>query len=516
MFHRLFATTLGLILITLLASCGDSRVHAPPPPTSAPTAVVVADADGSTSPDDPATLPGDAERGKGLFHGEIAHENDAFVACNTCHYVEENQGVLVGPNMAGLADRAGERIPGTPATEYLHNSIAVHDDYIVEGFDEGVMLSIVGDDFINILEPEDFDDLVAYLMTLTADAEGDNEAGGAAVAAAEETPTLAAGDDLPVDASGMIAADAGYQFQPPEGWHTGEFTVTIVTRPPEASYTSGPVITMRQDLIENLNIPNEKPTKITSTVELLDLLLTNFEEETGLISLEEVQDTEIGGAPARVARFQGRGFGDLDVDDVAGRVAFAVVDEEEVFVMLGLATPPENWTIDDAFDTMLASITFDDGGQPTSQRPTGEAAIGDIAIQPHFHDVHPYHVEPVISREIAIPEAVLLNANEEEDAEDAETGERDRDKGPRFACVHCHITHDIEMLHDSNPSCNTCHNGTPYQRHCVDCHSIHSVVIPHEINNPGCETCHAQGIPNPGVNVQSTLVTFMAYLFHEI
>ena len=509
-----FTTTLGLVLIILLASCGDSRVHAPPPPTAAPTAVAVADADGNTSSDDPAALNGDAERGKGLFHGEIAHENDAFVPCNTCHYAKESQGVLVGPNMAGVADRAGERIPGTPATEYLHNSIAVHDDYIVEGFDEGVMISIVGDDFINILEPEDFDNLVAYLMTLTADAESAGE--GEAVAAAEEAPPLADGTDLPAGASGMITADAGYQFQPPEGWHTGGFTATIVTRPPEASYTSGPVITMRQDVIKNLNIPNEKPTKITSTVELLDLLVTNFEEETGLLTLEEVADTEIGGAPARVATFQGRGFGDLDVDDVAGKVAFAVVDEEHVFVMLGLATPPEHWAIGDAFDTMLASITFDNGEQSTSQRPTGDAAVGDIAIRPHLHDVHPYHVEPVISKEIAIPAAVLLNAEDAADAEDAKTGERDRDKGPRFACVHCHITHDIEMLHDSNPSCKTCHSGTPYQRHCVDCHSIHSVVIPHEINNPGCETCHAQGIPNPGVDVQTTLVTFMAYLFHEI
>ncbi len=61
-----------------------------------------------------------------------------------------------GPSQAGLATRAETRVPGQTAEEYIRNSIVNPNDYIVEGFAEGVMYQNYGTD----LTPEQIDDLV--------------------------------------------------------------------------------------------------------------------------------------------------------------------------------------------------------------------------------------------------------------------------------------------------------------------------------------------------------------------
>ncbi|MBL8119156.1 MAG: cytochrome c [Anaerolineae bacterium] len=85
--------------------------------------------------------------------------------CSTCHSLEADV-TIVGPSLAGVATRAGERIPGESAEEYLRISIIKPGVYIVPGF-EDVMQKNFGD----VLTSEQINDLIAFLMTLTSEVE---------------------------------------------------------------------------------------------------------------------------------------------------------------------------------------------------------------------------------------------------------------------------------------------------------------------------------------------------------
>lgn len=101
---------------------------------------------------------GDPEAGKALFHQTSIREAPA---CSTCHSIESGK-VIVGPSLAGIASRAGERKAGMSAEAYLRESILDPNAYVVEGFSEGVMFQ----KFKDVLTEEEINDLVAYLLTL--------------------------------------------------------------------------------------------------------------------------------------------------------------------------------------------------------------------------------------------------------------------------------------------------------------------------------------------------------------
>lgn len=98
--------------------------------------------------------------GRALFNGE--RQIAAFVPCSTCHYVERHQGVLLGPNMDGLGKRAGNRVPGVTAEEYLYQAIRDPDAYVVDGFPPHTMNQAYDDR----LTDEQIDHIIAYLLTL--------------------------------------------------------------------------------------------------------------------------------------------------------------------------------------------------------------------------------------------------------------------------------------------------------------------------------------------------------------
>jgi mono/diheme cytochrome c family protein len=119
-----------LFLLLLLAACTGEKASKPVP-----------------TPD----LSKAEGRGEVLF---VTH-------CATCHAVKGDR-KIVGPSLAGIAIRAGERVPGENAEVYLYESILSPDTYLVEGFVEGSMKQ----DFASVLTTENVDDLIAYLMTL--------------------------------------------------------------------------------------------------------------------------------------------------------------------------------------------------------------------------------------------------------------------------------------------------------------------------------------------------------------
>jgi len=80
--------------------------------------------------------------------------------CASCHALEPEV-VIVGPSLAGIAGRAGQRMAGLDARQYILTSVLRPEAHLVEGFDN-LMPSTLAKD----LTGEELDTLTAYLLTL--------------------------------------------------------------------------------------------------------------------------------------------------------------------------------------------------------------------------------------------------------------------------------------------------------------------------------------------------------------
>ncbi|MDW8319326.1 MAG: cytochrome c [Anaerolineae bacterium] len=109
----------------LLAACGST-------PTPAPT----------------PTLPPELALGKRVFE---AH-------CAACHSLAPDV-TLVGPSLAGIAQRGATRVDGLDARGYLYTSILRPGAYLVPGFQD-LMPSTLG----KALSGEELDAVVAFLL----------------------------------------------------------------------------------------------------------------------------------------------------------------------------------------------------------------------------------------------------------------------------------------------------------------------------------------------------------------
>jgi hypothetical protein len=82
--------------------------------------------------------------------------------CATCHNGPDSTAQFgVGPNLAGLASRAGERREGLSAREYVVESILAPDAYTVPGYATSGEMS--GMPMLNVSSAE-VDALVSYLL----------------------------------------------------------------------------------------------------------------------------------------------------------------------------------------------------------------------------------------------------------------------------------------------------------------------------------------------------------------
>ena len=112
----------------------------------------------------PALPPGDAQRGRALF-SQASIRNSS--GCVQCHSLAKDA-VIVGPSLNGVADRAERSVKAstyrgtaTSAEEFLRESITRPDAIISPGFAHSVM-----PDWLTVLDEQQIQDLVAYLMTL--------------------------------------------------------------------------------------------------------------------------------------------------------------------------------------------------------------------------------------------------------------------------------------------------------------------------------------------------------------
>ena len=135
MLKKTYGVLVLVIVLGLVAACGGGGAD-----TAATTGSATA---------------GNAANGETLFKQALIGKNPG---CATCHSVDGKP--LVGPTLQGVATRAGTRVSGETADQYLHKSMVDPNAFVVEGFVPGVMLSYKD------LTEQQLNDLVAYLQTL--------------------------------------------------------------------------------------------------------------------------------------------------------------------------------------------------------------------------------------------------------------------------------------------------------------------------------------------------------------
>lgn len=121
-----------------------------PAPTATPSAE-----DGEASAPEPQNV-GDPQQGQQLFNNLEGEQ-----ACSECHVVRGGGGGI-GPSLADLPAEAGNRVEGLSAEEYTRQSILHPNEYILEGYADGVMPTT----YSEILSEQQVNDLVAYLLSL--------------------------------------------------------------------------------------------------------------------------------------------------------------------------------------------------------------------------------------------------------------------------------------------------------------------------------------------------------------
>ena len=110
----------------------------------------------ATTTTEPVIEPaGNASVGETIFHDG----KGSAPACVNCHAAEPGPFAL-GPVMTGISERAGSRIEGMSAEDYLHQSILQPGEFIVPGF-RPMMPPTYGEN----LTEQDIEDIIAYLMT---------------------------------------------------------------------------------------------------------------------------------------------------------------------------------------------------------------------------------------------------------------------------------------------------------------------------------------------------------------
>lgn len=109
----------------------------------------------------------DGQSERPVIHGDAARGEDIFIhgvngspPCVTCH-ARTPGAFTIGPVLQGVGERAGTRIAGTSAEDYLRQSILDPAAYLVPGF-----RNIMYNRFAEVFDDQDVADLIAYLLTL--------------------------------------------------------------------------------------------------------------------------------------------------------------------------------------------------------------------------------------------------------------------------------------------------------------------------------------------------------------
>jgi hypothetical protein len=196
MFKRFLAKspplTLLLAFLLIASACGQSTqpptaTMAPPPtaeptstpmptatstPTSTPKQTAMPEPTAITSPEanlgeeasiDPLEI-GDPDRGRDIvWTGGGVMREGCGPACHSFDGIDmlDYNGDPAAPSLLGISTRAGTRVNGMSAVDYIRQSIIDPEAYIVEGY--GYHRMPVG--FEYVLSEKDINNLIAFLLT---------------------------------------------------------------------------------------------------------------------------------------------------------------------------------------------------------------------------------------------------------------------------------------------------------------------------------------------------------------
>ena len=130
---------LCLLALVLLAACGGGEAAA------------------SVDPHD----IGDPENGRLIFE----NGNDVVTECALCHTLdgvdtEQANGRRRVPSLKGISERAGERVPGMSAVDYIRESILDPDAFVADGYTDSMYSGYQWG-----LTEEELNDVIAFLLT---------------------------------------------------------------------------------------------------------------------------------------------------------------------------------------------------------------------------------------------------------------------------------------------------------------------------------------------------------------
>jgi len=90
----------------------------------------------------------------------VSEGHDVFRKnCAICHSLVPEK-VITGPSLAGVATRAGNRVEGFEARDYIYQSITDPDAYVVDGFQ-----NLMPPNFLEKLKSEEINAVIAFLLT---------------------------------------------------------------------------------------------------------------------------------------------------------------------------------------------------------------------------------------------------------------------------------------------------------------------------------------------------------------
>ena len=148
-----------------------------------------------------------------VLRGEVEVQN---YICNSCHVLDSlGWAGITGPPLNGIADRAGERVPGQSAEEYIVTSIWNSGAFRVPGYDQ--QMAAFGPDVMeegNEMSGEQLYAITAYLCTQGEQSDCDMENRTTAIPEAIKTVfdldvdiTFGMGDDAATDETAAESAD---------------------------------------------------------------------------------------------------------------------------------------------------------------------------------------------------------------------------------------------------------------------------------------------------------------------
>jgi len=121
-----------------------------------------------------------------VLRGEMEIQN---YICNSCHILDSLSWTsTTGPSLNGISERAGERVPGQSAEEYIATSIWNSGAFRVPGYDQQIAaFGADGMEAGNGMSPEQLCSIVAYLCTQGGSADCDMENASTTIPDARQT-----------------------------------------------------------------------------------------------------------------------------------------------------------------------------------------------------------------------------------------------------------------------------------------------------------------------------------------